>query len=133
MDSATLTLTGGDYFFDSLRVRENGQLRFAAPSTVHVTGKVRIGAAAVVAPEPGSGMGAQDIVLWVAETDSSPGPPMAFFGGENAQLTLNLYAFNGTVTLGEATQGTGSFLGLRVHVKAESVLNVDSAFESPSP
>jgi hypothetical protein len=128
--NGVLTLTGGSYAFTSIDVDPGGQLLVAAPATVEVSGRVQIGSSAIVGAS--GGPAASEAVFWVAGSDG-PGEQLAFRTGNGAQLSLNAYAFNGTLSLGPDTIGTGAFLGARVQVGNGSVLNLDSSFDYPYP
>jgi hypothetical protein len=50
---ATLELTGGSYVFCSLRVGRHAEVRFRAPSQIHVAGTMKLGVGAALAPADG--------------------------------------------------------------------------------
>ncbi len=131
--NGVVTLTSGNYYFTKIDVDSGGKLLFSAPSNVHVTGRVKIGSNSVAGPATGSGFTASDVVLWIAGVDGPPGQPTAFTSTNSATLTMNVYARNGTTTVGESNNATGAFLGLRVRIGNGATLNLDSAFDYPYP
>jgi hypothetical protein len=131
--NAVVTLTGGNYYFTSIEMGSNAQLLFSAAANIHVTGRVSVGNSARVLPAAGSGIVAHNIVFWVTGTDGPPTSPTAFNTSNDVQLQANVYARNGTVTLGQYNNATGAFLGLRVNVQNNTTLYLDSAFDFPYP
>ena len=53
--NATVTLSGGNYYFTSIEVKSGGRVRFSAASTIHVTGRVLVANGAEVKPTAASG------------------------------------------------------------------------------
>ncbi len=131
--NTVVTLTGGNYYFTGIEIGSNAQLLFSAATNVHVTGRVNIGNSARVLPAAGSGIVAHHIVFWVTGADGPPASPTAFNTSNDVQLQANVYARNGTVTLGPYNIAKGAFLGLRVNVQNNTRLNLDSAFDFPYP
>ena len=128
--NADVTLTGGAYNFGGIEVKPGATVRFAAASTVGVSGRVLVGNGSTFAPA--TGVQAHDVVLYGAGVDGPPNKPAdAIAIGSNVTLGLNAYAPNGTLTLGSYTVGTGAYVGKRVAVGGNVTLNEDSAFLSP--
>jgi len=130
--NAVVTLTGGAYSFASIEVKAGAQVRFSAPSTLQVVGRVLIGNNAQFAPTSSSGVEAHDVVLYATGSDGPPNKPAsAIAAGSYAVLALNAYAPNGTLSLGSFTMATGAFVGARVAVAANVTLSEDSVFLCP--
>ena len=55
-NSATVHLTGGGYAFRSITIKNSGELRYAAPTDIVVSGRVDLAAKAVIQPETNSGL-----------------------------------------------------------------------------
>ena len=51
--SGRLILTGGDYFFCSLRTGRSARILFQTPSTVKIRNSLNLGASAYLGPDPG--------------------------------------------------------------------------------
>ena len=130
--NATLTLSGGNYYFTSIEVKPGAKVRFSAATTMHVTGRVLVANGAEVKPTAASGVQARDVVLYATGTDgppNNPGDAIAF--GSNAILGINAYAPNGTLSIGSYANAIGAFIGRRVLVGSNAVLRRDSIFICP--
>ena len=65
--NATLMLTGGTYHFENLDLGDGGgsKVLFQAPTELIINQRLEPGWNAVIGPEPGSGIGAKDILIYV--------------------------------------------------------------------
>ena len=130
--NAVLTLSGGNYFFASVEVKSGAQVRFSAPSTIHVTGRVLVANGTQVAPAVASGVQPHDIVIYATGADGPPNKPgEALAIGSQSVIGVNAYAPNGTLSIGSYTVATGAFIGKRVAVEGNVTLSEDSAFICP--
>jgi len=62
----TLELTGGNYTFCGVKLGKFGEVRFQGPSTVHVATNLKMQANNYWGPATGSGLGPDDITVYVA-------------------------------------------------------------------
>jgi hypothetical protein len=130
--NATLTLSGGNYYFTSIEVKPGARVRFSAASTLHVTGRVLVGNGAEVKPTAASGVLPHDVVLYAGGTDGPPNNPGdAIAIGSNAVVGINAYAPSGTLSVGSYANATGAFVGRRVLVGSNVVFRKDSVFVCP--
>lgn len=128
----TAVLSGGDYFVTSLDLKHGARLLAAAPTTIHVTGRVQLKSEATLMPLSGSGIGARDVVLYALGGDGPPSnPATAIRFGSMSVLGVNAYAPNGTLAIETGAVATGAFVGLRVEVSPGVTLNEDSVFLCP--
>jgi len=130
--NATVTLSGGNYYFTAIEVKSGARVRFSAASTLHVTGRVLIGNNAEVKATAASGVLAHDVVLYATGIDGPPNSPASAIAiGSNAVVGINAYAPNGTLSVGTYANATGAFIGLRVSVGSNVVFTKDSIFICP--
>jgi hypothetical protein len=128
--NADVTLTGGDYAFTSIEVKAGATVRFAAPAQVNVKGRVLIGNMAKLLPA--AGVNARQVVLTATGADGPPNKPAdALAFGSFAEIGVDAYAPNGTLSLGANVTAKGAFLGRRVLIGSNSTLELDSSFLSP--
>ena len=131
-NNASVTLAGGTYNFTGVELKSGAIVRFSGAATVRVSGRVLIGNGSSVGPAPASGITAFDVVWYATGVDGPPKKPAnAFDIGSNATVSLNAFAPNGTTTIGSYAVATGAFLGKRVSVGSNVVLNENSAFLAP--
>jgi len=132
MPNAIVTFTGGTYGFSSIELKPGAEWRFSGATTVGVTGRALLGNGTRVGPASGSGVRARDIVLYTLGSDGPPKKPgQAITIGSQAQVELDAYAPNGTLSIGSQTNATGAFLGMTVDVATGVTLDLDSAFLAP--
>jgi len=130
--NAVVTMSGGAYFFASIEVKPGAQVRFAAPSTLHVTGRVLAAGGVQIGPTAASGVQAHDVIVYATGVDGPPNKPGdAISIGSQSVVGVNAYAPNGTLSIGAYTAATGAFVGKRVVVGSNVTLNEDSAFVCP--
>ena len=127
-NNAVLTLTGGNYYFTSLELKAKATVQVTGPSTVHVVGRVGMGAGSIVGPANGSGLTAGDLVVYVSGTDDAR-PALEI--GSNSSVSMNVYAKFGTVAIGPSSVASGALIGRSVDVGSKVVLNLDSVFLAP--
>lgn len=144
--TGTLVLAGGVYDIRSIgTVTTAGgacpfpcrSVRFAAPASVRIAGRLDTGKSSFVGPQTGSGIGAADIVFYVSGGnggDGSPGAlPPAATTGRDGVLQANVYAANGTVLIDKNTIATGAFVGRDVRVDTGVSVAVASFFVNRPP
>lgn len=132
--SATLHLTGGGYAFASITVGRSGGLRCGGPTDVVVSGRLELGASAVVGPENGSGLTPAAIRIQVDGINGSNGgmlsTPPAAHAGQSAQVSATLYATAGSLVLDQSFIGNGAFFGRDIHAGQSSRFSINSAFNA---
>ncbi|MGH3370547.1 MAG: HYR domain-containing protein, partial [Nocardioidaceae bacterium] len=130
--NAVVTLSGGVYRMRSLELKPGAKLHISAASELRVAGRVLVASGTTVGPAPASGLSAKDLVIYSSAVDGPPNKPAdAIQFGSMAVIAANAYAPNGTVSVGTYTSATGAFVGKRVVVASNAVVNRDSAFVSP--
>jgi len=130
--NARLTMTGGNYYFTAIEVKAGAILEIAAPSIVHVTGRVLFGNGSTVGPAAGSGAVAHEIVFYANGTDGPANKPSnAIQIGGMTNVAINAYAVNGTLSIGSFGVANGAFLGKRVDIADNVNLSLDSSFLCP--
>lgn len=127
---------GGTFVLRSLNTGAKARLLFEAPTEILLEGKLDTDENSYVGPQSGSGIGAADIVFYVAGVNGNTGnfgatPKAAQLGLKNTVLA-NFYVPNGTLWLRQGTEATGAFLGRDVIVGEHVQVKLESAFESGS-
>ena len=128
--NTSVTLSGGDYYFESLDFFPGAELRFVSPAVVHVAGSVRFRDGVIVGPATAEGS-AKDLIIYVTGADE--GNKAAVRVGDSVNIMANIYAKNGTLHMGSNAILTGGFLGSRVDIGDHATLNGDSAFDYAYP
>jgi hypothetical protein len=109
-ERGTLTLAGGRYVFDSIRIAERGQLLCAAPCELGVSRYVRLRSRARLAGNPG--VRSEAVRVNVART----GNRTVFAAGTRSTVSALVYAPGGRIELRGRGNFVGSFVGGRVRV-----------------
>ncbi len=106
-----LVLTGGDYFFCSLRTGRSAQVLFKGPSTLRIRNLVSLGASAFLGPDPGAGSApsAGDIVLHVN------GPAVHF--SATSDVHARLLAPNAMLRVTHEATIEGSFMARAIRTE----------------
>ena len=127
-DNGTLFLNPGTYSFSSVALGNNAQL-LAQPggsTSVRIAGALVTGTFAHILPV---GQAANALTISVSGADGSGGSPPAVSIGANSQIVSLLAAPNGTISLGNNAQATGTLAGINVVAGT----NVQLAFQSGFP
>jgi len=136
-EHATLVLEGGVYELRSLATLEHATVLYAAPVDVRVLERVSIGHQAFVGATGGSGIPARDAVMYVGGVDGTDGAlgslPRAVEIAQQGDVSINLYAPNGTVFFDVHNHFKGAVIARHVHVGHHSRLTVDSFFSNRAP
>jgi hypothetical protein len=127
---ADITFTGGAYSFTEVAVQPGAAISFAAPTLVVVSGRVDLGNTSRLGPSVASGTSPRDIVVYVNGADGAGSHDALAIGG-HAEVRLDAFVPNGTLSIGAFTEATGAFVGRRVDVASDVVLNLDSSFLVP--
>jgi N-acetylneuraminic acid mutarotase len=129
---AVLTLSGGEYNFESWDIRDDAKVYASASTEVRIADKLDAGSGVQVGPEPSSGLDASDVVIYVTGVNGSNGnlgaTPKAAKFGQNNIVQANVYAENGTLWLRDNTMATGAFLAKWVVAGTGTDIYFDSAF-----
>ncbi|MDY7093589.1 MAG: Ig-like domain-containing protein [Acidobacteriota bacterium] len=132
-----LVLSGGTYNVASVSLDKDAHMLFAAAGEVRVEGRFASGKDAVVGPEAGSGVAAQELVLYVAGINGADGAldstPLAAEVGHSNDVDVNFYVPNGTLRLGHSTDAVGAFLARDVLVENQAQVSLDSFFFNRPP
>jgi len=130
----------GDYAFKSLTLQTgslgSAQLIFSGPATIHITDRLAIGDSASVAPKAGSGVTAHQVIFYIGGADAvnSRGVKVpAVKIGNLVQINANIYAPNGTLTIGTDAKLVGAFIGQAVDVGDRFAAMLDSALDIVYP
>lgn len=130
--SATLHLTGGGYAFRSIAVGNGGAVRYAAATSIVVSGRANFGSTSTVQPETGSGLTAASMLIQVDGINGSDGAllstPPSVHVGQSSTMSANLYATAGAIIFDRAVVGTGAFLARDILLARDSRLTISSAF-----
>jgi hypothetical protein len=131
-NSATVHLTGGGYAFRSITVKNSGELRYAAPTDIVVSGRVDLAAKAVIQPETNSGLTPAAMRIQVDGINGSNGAltssPPSIHVGQSGKVFGTLYATAGSIVFDQSVEGNGAFLARDILVGRFSHLTVSSAF-----
>jgi Zn-dependent metalloprotease len=127
---AVLTLAGGIYNIIRFQLGRGSRIECADACELRVLTTLRLDNSASLAPAQDAGIREEDIQLFVAGTDLVREEDIqAFIAGrdvekaatvqlgEAAEIHGYLYAPNGTVVLGPATNATGHIIGRTVHME----------------
>jgi len=133
--AGTLTLKGGVYHFQSWDVDQQTKVNVLAPTEIRLAGRLTVAQQgnAYLGPAPAaSGLGAQDIVLYVAGANGGSGAlgdaPQAVDFGQQTTVRANVVAPNGTIVLRQQSVVTGAFLAKWVLVEQQVTLTLASHF-----
>ncbi|MGB5745764.1 MAG: hypothetical protein WBM69_02205, partial [Desulfobacterales bacterium] len=132
--NATLILTGGTYHFENLDLGDGGgsTVLFQAPTELIINQRLEPGRNAVIGPEPGSGIGAKDILIYVNGINGGTGNlsalPKAATVGIGNTLMANIYAPNGTIWIKQGAVAEGALIGKDVRVGFGVNVDHDSGF-----
>lgn len=131
-NSATVHLTGGGYAFRSITVKNSGELRYAAPTDIVVSGRADLGAKSVIQPENNSGLTPAAMRIQVDGINGSNGAltstPPAVHVGQSGKVFATLYATAGSIVFEQSVEGNGAFLARDILVGRFSHLTINSAF-----
>jgi Big-like domain-containing protein len=131
-NSATVHLTGGGYAFRSITVKNSGELRYAAPTDIVVSGRVDLAAKAVIQPETNSGLTPAAARIQIDGINGSNGAltstPPAVHVGQSGKVFATLYATAGSIVFDQSVEGNGAFLARDILVGRFSHLTINSAF-----
>ncbi len=127
---------GGSFALRSLNTGAKAKLLFDSPTEILIGGKLDTDENSYVGPQDGSGIGAADIVFYVAGSNDNNGnfgatPKAAQLGLKNTVLA-NFYVPNGTLWLRQGTVATGAFLSRDVIVGEQVQVTLESAFDGGS-
>ena len=135
--NGVVTFTGGVYNVREIDFGLSTELRFQAPSEVRVEGKLAIDQGSFAGPGAGSGIGAADVVFYVAGVNGATGnlgaTPKAAKIGIGAEVHANLYVPHGTLWLRQNSHSTGAFLARDVDLGIGARVTLASAFANRPP
>lgn len=130
---ASLILTGGVYHLENLNLGDkNAKVLFQGPTDVIINNRLKPGPKAVIGPEDGSDIGAQDIRIYVNGINGNTGKlgatPKAAVIGQNNTVTASIYAPNGTLWIKHGSVAQGAFIAKDVKIGKNVEVTLDSAF-----
>ncbi len=142
--TGTVVFSGGLYNVRAIETGSGGScvvpcrtLSFAAPADVRVAERLDAGTDAFVGPAAGSGVTAAQIILYVGGIDGTDGSlgslPRAVNFGRGSTVEANVYAPNGTISLGRDSSVTGAFLARDVLIEQGSAVTAASYFANRPP
>jgi hypothetical protein len=126
-----LTLLGGTYVFKSIALDSQSALLAVRPTTVEVSLRVATRDNVTIGPAPGSSNSAHDMVFYVAAPDVLR--LLAWQAGDQLFITANVYAKNGTFSVGRNSVAIGAFIGNAVTIGNATTMRIDSAFDCDYP
>ncbi|HKR67138.1 MAG TPA: Ig-like domain-containing protein [Thermoanaerobaculia bacterium] len=125
---------GGGYAFTSISVAPGGVLRFAAPSTVVVLGRIALDRETAIETAAGSGLAASAIQIHVHGANGGTGgltsTPSAVSFGRNATIAANLYAPNGSIVFAQDAIAIGAFYARDILVGRGGRFTLASAYNT---
>lgn len=129
-----LKLKAGVYQFRSLDLGYRSRLECIGPGPSEIRIKLRMypGFKAKIGPAPRSGLGAKDVVFYIAGTngkrlDLLAYPSAAGIGIKN-EVKANMFAPNGIISIGAGSKVQGSFIAQGILAGAGTRFALDSAF-----
>jgi len=134
--NGAIHFAGGIYTLRSLASGPNSELLFAAPSEVRIAGRLSTDQNAVVGPADGSGVGASEIIFYVAGVNGNSGaigssPKAAEIGLRNV-FDANVYAPHGTLWLRQFADCAGAFIARDVVLDVGARVTLANYF-NPAP
>jgi hypothetical protein len=131
-NGGTVHLTGGGYSFRSITFKNNGALRYSAPTDIVANGRLELGNNSVIQSETNSGLTARAIRIQVNGINGSNGaltatPPAVHFS-QGTAVFANVYATAGSIVFDQSADGNGAFLARDIHVSQSCHLTINSAF-----
>ncbi len=141
--TGTVVFTGGIYNVGAIQTGPGScavpcrTLSFSAPADVRVAERLDLGSDAFVGPAAGSGVTAAQIILYIGGIDGATGAlgslPRAVNFGRGSTVQANVYAPNGTISLGRDSSVTGAFLARDVLIEQGSTITAASYFANRPP
>jgi hypothetical protein len=126
-----LILTGGDYHFRSLYAGLMTRLECKNQSTIFVRNRVRFLYGTYLGPAKRTPIDAADIIFYVGGTNGKTGAlyarPKAADIGSRAIIKANMYAPNGTLSIGSKAEVEGSFIAKDVEIGSKASVRHNSA------
>ncbi|MBN1586086.1 MAG: hypothetical protein JW937_01505 [Candidatus Omnitrophica bacterium] len=89
---STLRLTGGVYYFEDIYMAKESYIYYEAPAEVHIKGNLDTDKTLYVGPAPASGLGTDDVVLYVEGSVPAFSKASTFLGtlyAPNANLSID--------------------------------------------
>jgi hypothetical protein len=115
-----LILTGGEYHFKNLYAGFKTRLECERRSTIFVQNRVLFLYGVYLGPAKKAPIGAADIIFYVGGTNGETGAlyawPKAADIGYRAIIKANMYAPNGTLSIGPRAKIEGSFIAKDVEI-----------------
>jgi Big-like domain-containing protein len=132
---STAIFDGGGYAFTSISVSRNAVIRFAAPSSVVVKGRVSIDRDTNLGPA--AGVSASAIQIHVHGINGSTGAltatPSSVEIARNCTISANVNAPNGSIVFDRDAIATGSFLARDILIGRNSRFTLGTAYnQAPS-
>ena len=136
-DPTMLTLSGGVYHLLELDVGEDSSVECASACELRLQGKLSPGEDAYIGPQPGTSLGAEDVLVFVAGQNGSSGnlgatPRAAEIGMRNS-VEARIFAPNGTLWIKEHTVAIGTFVARDVLAGIDTTITKDDAAPPGEP
>ncbi len=135
--NGSLLFNPGVYSINNFNGGINNTIEFAGPTELRITKRFDTDINSYVGPASGSGVGASDIVIYVAGINGWSGGlwavPKAAQIGINNTVEANLYAPNGTLWIRQGTEATGAYLGRDVILGIGAQATLGSYFFNRPP
>jgi hypothetical protein len=126
-----LILTGGDYHFRNLYADSKTRLECEGRCRIFVQNRVQFLYGAYLGPTEGASIGAVDIIFYVGGANGKTGGlyamPKAADIGSSAIIKANMYAPNGTLSIGSKAEVEGSFIAKDVEIGTKASVRHNSA------
>lgn len=120
-----LKLTPGVYQVASVDIEPHARLEAMGPVELRTSGKLATGTHIYLGPAPGTSLGARDLRIEVAGSDTQT--PAALFGN-HAELRAIIIARHGTIRLGSHNTAVGAFFGDHVDIEQHAKVSFEDGF-----
>ena len=132
---SVLYLAGGVYSFSSIELNKNAELRFLAPTVILVSDGLQTEKEIYIGPDDSAEVAAHDIVLMFNGNDQSKGraksklklKSTAVEFDKDTVVFANLYAPNGSITLGNGGSVQGALAAENIDLGKDVSLRFDGA------
>ena len=115
-----LTLDGGVFAFESLKLRKHSRLECSRPCELRINGRVRAHRDAYIGPAPDSATLVGSVQLYVAggngQSGTIDGSPKSVRIDRDCTIRARIFAPNGTLWLRQGTAATGTFIARDVRL-----------------
>lgn len=145
-----LIFSGGEYHMENLDIGNDVEVVFLAPTVLLIADKFSTGNKSSFGPADNAGISAADILVYVGGyngkakkkddeltrdellEESFRRKPQAVDVGVQSEFSANVYAPNGTLSLGQKSEVKGGFIARDVEVGVQAKVFLESGWENGS-